>query len=88
MRGALRGAVAAWLGLIALHTVGTTGGSSRIAEAFADLNSIVTRVIDPTVPAIPDRRTAGAAPAAAPPPTGAPLWDVGRLADAVARPVN
>jgi len=70
MRGGLRGAIAAWLGLIALHAVGTQAGSGRIAGAFDDLNEIVTRVLDPKVPAIRDRRVASAAPAEAPAATG------------------
>ena len=71
-RGALRGALAAWLGLIALHAVGTAGGSGRIAEAFGDVNRLVERVLDPSVPAIPDRRAA-AAPAPAPNPAAEAL---------------
>lgn len=51
---------AGFLGLIALHAVGTQGGSGRVAEAFADLSRLIDRVIDPAVPAIPDRRGAGA----------------------------
>lgn len=55
-RGAVRGAVAAWLGLITLQAVASKGGSGRVASAFADLSGLVDRVIDPAVPAIPDRR--------------------------------
>ena len=54
-RGALRGMVSAWLGLIALQAVSTTGGSGRIASAFTDVNDLLKRAIDPSVPAIPDR---------------------------------
>lgn len=57
MRGhAVRGMVTAWLGLIVLQTVGSTG-SGRVAGAFADINRLVKRALDPSVPAIPDRRT-------------------------------
>lgn len=51
---ALRGAMVAWLGLIALQAVGTAGGSGRLAELFAAANQLVHRALDPTVPAIPD----------------------------------
>jgi hypothetical protein len=74
-RGALRGAFAAWLGLIALHAVSTRGGSGRVTEFFGDVNGLVSRVLDPDIPAIPDRRTGTATAAAptgtAPPPPGA-----------------
>lgn len=53
---ALRGAVTAWLTLIALQTIGTAGGSGRVASFFADADSLVKRALDPNVPAIPDRR--------------------------------
>jgi hypothetical protein len=55
-RGTLRGVFGAWLGLIALQAVSTSGGSGRVAEAFRDLDGILQRVLDPKVPAIPDRR--------------------------------
>jgi hypothetical protein len=58
----LRGAVTAWLSLIALQTV-VAHGSGRVASAFADLDGLLQRAFDPGVPAIPDRRT-GAAPSA------------------------
>lgn len=67
MRGhALRGMVTAWLGLIVLQTVGTTG-SGRVAGAFADANRLLKRALDPSVPAIPDRRdgTSSATPTVA-----------------------
>jgi hypothetical protein len=60
MRGTLRGAATAWLGLIALHAV-ATGGSGKVAGAFADVNRLLSRVLDPNVPAIPDRRAGGSA---------------------------
>jgi hypothetical protein len=52
---AVRGMVTAWLGLIVLQTVGTTG-SGQVAGAFADVNRLVKRALDPSVAAIPDRR--------------------------------
>lgn len=48
--------VSTWLGLIALQAVVSRGGSGRVAQAFADLDTLLERVLDPTVPAIPDRR--------------------------------
>lgn len=65
-RGALRGAATAWLALIALQAVGTSGGSGRIAALLGDVNRLVERALDPRVPAIPDRRAHAAGPAAAP----------------------
>lgn len=56
-RGAVRGAVSAWLALTALQAVVSTGGSGRISALLADVNGLVERALDPTVPAIPDRRT-------------------------------
>jgi hypothetical protein len=61
VRGGLRGAVAAWLGLIALQAIATQGGSGRVAQAFTDVNRLVERALDPKVPAIPDRGTAAGA---------------------------
>lgn len=58
--GATRGVFAGFLGLIALQALGSNGGSGRVASAFADLSGLIERVLDPDVPAIPDRR-AGAA---------------------------
>jgi len=80
--GMIRGAASAWLGLIALQAVSTRGGSGRVAEFFNDANRLVQRVLDPNVPAIPDRRggaTAGGwltgvqqSRATAPPPATEP----------------
>jgi hypothetical protein len=55
-RGALRGALSAWLGLIALHAVVSKGGSGRIVEALGDVDRLLQRALDPSVPAIPDLR--------------------------------
>lgn len=57
MNHAFRGAVTAWLALIALQAVSTKGGSGRVASLFQDINRLVGRALDPTVPAIPDLRT-------------------------------
>lgn len=53
---ALRGVASAWLGLIVLQTV-TTSGSGRVAALFTDLSGLISRAMDPAVPAIPDRRS-------------------------------
>jgi hypothetical protein len=63
---ALRGAVSAWLALIALQTIGTAGGSGRVASFFGDVDNLVKRALNPTVPAIPDRRNATATSAGTP----------------------
>ena len=52
----VRGIFAGFLGLVALHAVGSKGGSGRVAEAFGDVAGGIERVLSPTVPAIPDRR--------------------------------
>jgi hypothetical protein len=52
---ALRGAVTAWLSLIVLQTVVTTG-SGRVADALSGITDLINRALDPGVPAIPDRR--------------------------------
>lgn len=59
-RGTARGIASGFLGLVALQALSTRGGSGRVAEAFGDIAGLVARVMDPDVPAIPDRR-AGAA---------------------------
>lgn len=56
MSRALGSAFTMWLALIALHAVATKG-SGRIAELLGDVNSIVERVLDADVAAIPDLRT-------------------------------
>ena len=53
---ALRGAVTAWLALIALQAVSSRGGSGRVASFFGDVDGLVQRALSPDVPAIPDRR--------------------------------
>lgn len=62
MRNGVRGALTAWLALIALQTVATSG-QGRISGFFTDVNRLISRALDPSVPAIGG---AGAAPA----PTG------------------
>lgn len=59
-----------WLGLVALQAVVSRGGSGRISQAFTDLDKLLERVLDPTVPAIPDRR-AGSSPATSSATSGA-----------------
>jgi hypothetical protein len=54
----LRGAVTAWLGLIALQTVVTH--SDRAGGALDTINTMIQRLLSPGVPAIPDRRSGAA----------------------------
>lgn len=64
-----------WLGLIALQTLVTEGSSSRLGKLFSDLDSVLERALDPTVPAIPDLRSstpAPSTPAPSVPTTGLP----------------
>jgi hypothetical protein len=60
-RGALRGAMSAWLGLIVLQVATTQGGSSKVGGVLDVVNSAVKRALDPNVAAIPDRSTGTAA---------------------------
>jgi hypothetical protein len=80
---ALRGAVTAWLGLIVLQAVVSTGGSGRVAGAFTGIAGLVNRALDPNVPAIPDRR-AGATDG--PPGWGQPTPE--QVREAVAAAAN
>lgn len=56
--GTLSWAFSAVLGLVALQALTSRQGSGRVGQMFGDVNRLVERVLDPTVPAIPDRRTA------------------------------
>jgi len=78
VRPGLAGAFTAWLGLIALRSAVSAGGSGRIAELFADLNAVVERILDPAVPAIRDQRVpaTAAAPSPAAPAAGPPRLPV------------
>lgn len=58
--GTVRGVFAGFLGLVALHALGTKGGSGRVKEAFGDVAGLIERVLDADVPAIPDRAKAKA----------------------------
>jgi hypothetical protein len=52
---ALRGAVTAWLALIALQAV-SSSKSGQVSGALSTVASLVTRALSPDVAAIPDRR--------------------------------
>lgn len=52
----MKWALSTALGLIALQALVTHGASGRVGQFFADVNRLVERALDPTVPAIPDRR--------------------------------
>ena len=71
MKGTLGWAFSAWLALIALQTLSTNGASGRVSGAFTELSALVDRVLDPSIPAIPDRRTVKPAAAAAQPAAAA-----------------
>jgi hypothetical protein len=58
-RGMLRGAAGAWLGLIALQAVVSRGGTGVVGGLLSDVDGLVQRVLDPSVPAIPDRAKGG-----------------------------
>lgn len=57
MKSALTSAFTTWLALTALAALGTSGASGRVASALSEINDVIERVLDPTVAAIPDRRT-------------------------------
>lgn len=76
MSGTLGWAFSTWLSLIALQAVGSRGGAGRISQAFADVDRLLERALDPTVPAIPDLR-AGAAATGGPPRSVGPLHGAG-----------
>jgi hypothetical protein len=56
VRHGLRGAVTAWLSLIALQAV-VANGSGQVAGALSAVAGLVNRALSPNVAAIPDRRT-------------------------------
>lgn len=77
-RHGVRGMVTAWLGLIVLQAV-AAGGSGKVAGFFGDVDRLVKRALDPSVPAIPDRRGAQAGPwpsSNVPAPTAWPSFNV------------
>ncbi len=56
MRSGLRGVLVGALALVALQTAVQPGASGRLASLFGVPAAVARRFIDPTVPAIPDRR--------------------------------
>lgn len=54
-RGALRGIAAGSLALIALETVLDGKAPQRVSGLWGLLDTVAQRVLDPSVPAIPDR---------------------------------
>ena len=57
--GALRGAGAAWLGLIVLGTLTQSRGAGAVGGLLGAVDGIVRRALDPSVPAIPDHSKSG-----------------------------
>lgn len=55
-RSAWTGLFTGWLGLIFLHALSGKGASGRVGEFLNDVNSVVERVLDADVAAIPDLR--------------------------------
>jgi hypothetical protein len=55
-RGTVRGALSAALALSVLQAVVSQRGSGAVAGAFGVVDGLVQRVLDPDVPAIPDKR--------------------------------
>ena len=48
--------VSAWLALAALQLVTSSTGSGRLSGLLGGATNVLDRVLDPGVPAIPDRR--------------------------------
>lgn len=71
-RGALRGVATGALTLIVLQGLVSRGGSGQVANLLADVNGLVLRVFDPTVPAIPDHSTGSASSLGSAPVAGSP----------------
>lgn len=57
MRSGLRGVLTGALALVALHTLVQPGASGRVAGLFGVPAQLARRWLDPTVPAIPERRS-------------------------------
>lgn len=56
MRSGVRGVLTGALGLVALQTLVQPGASGRVAGLFGVPARVARRFLDPTIPAIPDRR--------------------------------
>jgi hypothetical protein len=50
----LRGAAAAWMGLVVLQAVTTKRGADTVGGLLGTVDGLVKRALDPSVPAIPD----------------------------------
>lgn len=76
MRGTAGWMFTTWLSLVALQALSSRAAPGRVGQLFKDADALLARVLDPTVPAIPDLAAAKAAAAGAPPApsstTGAP----------------
>jgi hypothetical protein len=76
-RHTFRGALTAWMTLIVLQTVSSSGSSGRVASVFTDVDRLGQRALSPDVPAIPDRRaTATSTPAVATAPLIVPTTPI------------
>lgn len=67
-RGAVRGAMAAWLGLVALQTLTSGDSSGKVGGAFDWVASVFQRALDPSIPAIPDHSNKSGANSTTPSP--------------------
>lgn len=61
MKSGLTWAFTTWLSLIALQALATRGSAGRVGSALSDINSIIERLLDADVAAIPDRRSGATA---------------------------
>jgi hypothetical protein len=55
--GTVSWAFGAWLGLIGLQAATSPSAPQRIRSLFAGATALLDRVLDPTLPLIPDLRT-------------------------------
>lgn len=56
MKSTLSWAFTTWLALVALQALTSKSASGRVAQALGDVDRLLERALDPTVPAIPDLR--------------------------------
>jgi len=61
VKGLAGSAFTTWLTLIAVQALAQRESAGRVSQLFADVDRLLERALDPTVPAIPDRRAANGA---------------------------
>lgn len=67
MRGTAGWMFTTFLVLVGLQALTNRSAPGRVASLFSDVNNLLNRALDPTIPAIPDRSATSSTPAAAAP---------------------